>query len=88
MKYKRMLTVKKKKNVTCATAEATRKHVASTPTTGVTGSTAWTALGKNLFVIIPTTMGASTTYIQQTANRRSLRTEIFMRPITSRLDRA
>lgn len=49
---------------TCATAEATKKHVASTPATGVTGRTALTAFGKNLLVIMPTTMGASTTCVR------------------------
>jgi hypothetical protein len=72
---------------TWATADATRKQVERTPTTGVMGSTAcinrgrvqkmnarrgwigqcgyppltFTALGKNLFVAIPTAMGARTT---------------------------
>jgi hypothetical protein len=49
-------------SATCATALATRRHVDTTPTTGANGNIALTTLGKNLFNVMPTAMGARTTY--------------------------
>ena len=47
---------------TCATALATRRHVETTPTTGANGRMAFTSPGVNLLAVIPTAMGARTTY--------------------------
>mmetsp|Transcript_48969 Transcript_48969/g.122724 ORF Transcript_48969/g.122724 Transcript_48969/m.122724 type:complete len:275 (-) Transcript_48969:570-1394(-) len=47
--------------LTCATDDATSRHVDITPTRGVTGRIALTALLKNLLAIMPTAMGPRTT---------------------------
>ena len=49
-------------SATCATALATSRHVETTPTTGANGKIALTTLGKNLFNVMPTAMGARTTF--------------------------
>jgi len=51
----------------CATAEATRRQVESTPMTGVSGRAVWTSLGRYLLAAMPTMMGARTTWMHETA---------------------
>lgn len=48
-------------SATWATALATNKHVLTTPTTGAKGKIFSMNLGKNLFAVMPTAMGAKTT---------------------------
>lgn len=48
-------------SLTWATADATNKHVLTTPTTGAKGRIFFTKSGKNRFRLIPKTIGASTT---------------------------
>ena len=49
-------------SATWATADATRRHVETTPTTGANGKIFLTNPGKNLLVVIPIAIGAKTTY--------------------------